>query len=85
MARVWAEGEPITVVCDERGRPLSFRWRKTSYEIEHICNRWRVHEAWWESDEAWWEYIKLATTDGLLCLIAQDLHKNSWFLMRIYD
>jgi hypothetical protein len=31
------------------------------------------------------EYIKLATNEGLLCLLARDLRRDVWLLVRVYD
>ena len=83
--RLWVEGEPITLTCDAVGRPLRFIWQARRYEIEQICNRWRVSEEWWNPDDyAWREYIKVATTDKLLCLIAHNRATGDWYLIRTY-
>ena len=100
-ARLWREGEPLAVVCDAHGRPQSFRWAGHTYEVGRICNRWRAGDVWWReamgtsleamgaSPEAkpagGHEYIKLATTEGLLCLLARDLGRDVWVMVRIYD
>ena len=89
-ARLWGEGEPVSVECDEHGRPLRFRWGSQTHQVERICNRWRVHEGWWRLPTAgeqsgWREYVKLTTTSGLLCLLGRDLQDNIWELVRLYD
>jgi hypothetical protein len=43
-----------------------------------------VRVSWW-SEEAWREYVKLTTTDGLLCTLYQDLRDGAWYLARLYD
>ncbi len=83
--RLWVEGEPIRVECDEAGRPRAFVWQGRGYVIAEICNRWRVSEEWWKAEDyAWREYIKVATTSKLLCLIAHDLDTQQWSLIRRY-
>ncbi len=85
-ARLWAQGEPIAVDCDTAGRPVRFAWQARTHEVERVCNRWRVSEEWWKTDPgAWREYIKLVTRDGLLCLLARDLDREAWWLIRLYD
>ncbi len=93
-ARLWREGEPLVVVCDARDRPQSFRWAGHTYQVGRICNRWRAGDAWWrtaisasleDKSAGGYEYIKLATTEGLLCLLARDLRRDVWLMVRIYD
>ena len=84
-ARLWAHGEPVTVTCDEHGRPLAFHWGGRRYAVERVCNRWRVKGAWWKGETGEREYIKLATTGGLLCLLARAWEEEAWVLVRVYD
>ncbi len=84
-ARLWASGEPVAVTCDEHGRPLTFRWHGRRYTVERVCNRWRVKGAWWKGETGEHEYIKLATADGLLCLLLYEEEAQTWLLVRIYD
>lgn len=84
-ARLLKEGKPLAVACDAGGRPLSFRWAGQTQEVARVCNRWRARGEWWQGESGGREYIKLVTTDGLLCLIARDLDAGVWFLIRIYD
>ena len=85
-ARLWIEGEAISVRCSEAGRPLGFTWREQSYRVRRVCNRWRASEEWWRAEPAAWrEYIKLVTEEGLLCLIAWDIADDRWFLIRVFD
>ena len=84
-ARLWADGEPLAVRCDEHGRPLAFRWDGRRYTVERVCNRWRVKGAWWKGENGEREYVKLATTGGLLCLLACDRETGAWVLVRVYD
>ncbi len=86
-ALFWQDGAPITMQSDARGRPLRFQWQGQQHIVDQICNRWRIDEGWWRGQRqtAWKEYIKLTTTDGLLCLLAHDLRAGSWALVRVYD
>ncbi len=85
-ARLWRDGEPIAMTCDKTGRPQHFRRGSHTHQVEHVCNRWRVHEGWWRDKEnGWREYIKIATSDGLLCLVVRDMENDVWFLVRLYD
>ncbi len=83
-ARLWGEGSAVQVACDEHGRPQSFNWQGQEHHIQQVCNRWRVHQGWWRHDE-WQEYVKVTTADGLLCVLARDLHTGQWLLVRLYD
>lgn len=84
-ARLWHEGQAIAMTCDAHGKPLRFRWAGQRHVVERICNRWRVHEGWWQGEQGWREYIKLTTEDGLLCLVVRDLTHDTWALVRLYD
>jgi hypothetical protein len=84
MSRLWADGDPIEVQVGADGLPRSFYWRGAWRPVSTIANRWRVRAGWW-SNEAWREYFKLATADGLLCLVYHDLHAGAWFCARLYD
>ena len=85
-ARLWTRGEPIHVDCDGDGRPLRFAWQTKTHVVDRICNRWRVSAEWWRAEPAAWrEYIKLVTRDGLLCLVARDLDREGWWMIRLYD
>jgi DNA-directed RNA polymerase subunit N (RpoN/RPB10) len=85
-APMWLQGDPINVRCTRDGRPLSFMWNAHAHQVARVCNRWRVSAEWWREDAAAWrEYLKLATRDGLLCLVARDLGVDRWWLIRLYE
>ena len=66
--------------------PRGFFWQGTPHHIVQVCNRWRFHTRWWEPEKAVWrEYWKVATGDGLLCLLFYDRLRAHWRLARIYD
>jgi len=85
MTRLRPAGEPVEVWNGEKA-PTGFHWHGEPHRILNICNRWRIHTCWWEPDRVIWrEYLKVATDQGLLCLIYHDLLSGGWFLSRIYD
>lgn len=85
MTRLWPEGEPVEV-WGEGEAPNGFKWRGETHRVLEVCNRWRIHTHWWEPGKTIWrEYLKVATANGLLCLIYRDLLSGGWFLARVYD
>jgi hypothetical protein len=45
-----------------------------------------VNVDWWRAEgRIWRAYLAVTTTDGLLCVIYQDLEKQTWFLAKVYD
>jgi hypothetical protein len=86
MTRLWPAGEPVDVVLKPDGLPSRFLWRGRWHTVAAVANRWRVRSSWWQpAADAHREYIKLTTTDGLLCTLYHDLREGSWRLMRLYD
>jgi len=69
----------------ERASPQSFTWRRRSRPVAHISARWRVHTGWWGERETWRDYWEIATADGYLCHIYQDLLAGGWFLERVCE
>jgi hypothetical protein len=84
MTRLWPEGNPIQVVSEADGLPRAFIWRGRRHIVAGIALRWRVRVDWWAED-VWREYVKLTTTDGLLCTLYRDLCTGEWFCARLYD
>jgi len=86
MTHLWVQGKPVEVVVDADDIPRTFRCFGRSWEVVEVCNRWRVREEWLrEEGECWREYHKILTREGLLCLLFRDLHRDGWFLERVYD
>ena len=86
MTHVWPQGEPIQVETGPGETPAAFVWRGMRHPVAAVANRWRVLASWWApGDEAWQEYVKLTTTDGLLCILTRDLRDGAWRLIRLYD
>jgi hypothetical protein len=86
MTRLWAAGDPVQVVVQEDGTPLRFQWCGIRHDVSLVANRWRVRSSWWlPAVDAHREYIKLTTTDGLLCILYHDLRNDAWYCARVYD
>ena len=78
MTRYWPQGLAIEIWGDDDA-PLGFFWQGTPRHIVEVCNRWRMHTRWWEPEKAVWrEYWKVATDDGLLCLLFYDRLRDRW-------
>lgn len=85
MTRYWPEGLAIETWGDDAD-PQGFFWQGEPYHIAQVCNRWRIHTRWWEPTHiVWREYLKIATREGLLCLLFCDRLSGQWRLARIYD
>jgi hypothetical protein len=86
MTRLWPHGEPVQMQLDPAGALQAFSWGGVWHPVAAVARRWRVRVNWWTPDgETWQEYIKLTTTDGLLCVLAHDLRGGEWRLVRLYD
>ena len=86
MTRLWPDGESLAVEVDDHGRPLRFTWRERRHQLQQVQQRWQVDSEWW-SDEGriWRDYLAVTTTEGLFCVIYQDLLSREWFLAKLYD
>jgi hypothetical protein len=86
MSRLWPEGEPIAMQTNAQAQPVRFTWRERTYRLARVQQRWEVDVDWWRTEgRVWRAYLAVTTTDGLLCVIYQDLEKQSWFLAKLYD
>jgi hypothetical protein len=84
MSRLWADGVPIAVVCDDLVAPLAFTWDGHRHAVDQFIARWRVDEGWWHR-RIWREYFQLITRTGLLVVIYHDVRAHEWRLQRLYD
>lgn len=84
MTYLWAGGDPIVVGADGMQTPLHIRWRGQVHPVQHVANRWRVDEGWWNR-HVWREYFKVATQTGLLLVVYRDFVTGDWYLQRLYD
>ena len=72
------------MTTDATGTPLRFKLGGTWYAVEHMVDRWRVDEGWWEK-RVWREYFELITTSGQLVVLQRDLIQPQWVLHQFYD
>lgn len=86
MTRLWSSGREITVETDAHGHVRSFTWQGRKWKIHQVYQRWQVDSDWWSAEgHAQREYLALTTTDGLLCVLYQDLLDERWYLAKMYD
>ncbi len=86
MSRLWPEGEPISVQTNSDAQPVRFTWHERVYRLARIHQRWEVDvDRWRVEGRIRRAYLAVTTTDGLLCVIYQDLEKQAWFLAKVYD
>jgi hypothetical protein len=86
MTRLWPQGQPIDVTTDSQGRPVRFGWQGRSHRLKQVQQRWQVDTDWWRAEgRVWREYQAVITTDGLLCVLYQDLLEQRWYLAKLYD
>jgi hypothetical protein len=86
MARLWPQGELVEMELQSDGLPLRFLWHGNWHPVAHVANRWRVRVSWWlPAAHAAREYVKLTTTDGLLCTLYRDLADDRWYCARVFD
>jgi hypothetical protein len=86
MTRLWSEGEPIQMETNSDGSPVRFGWRSRTYRLQRIQQQWQVDSDWWSPEgRVWRNYYALLTTDGLLCVVYNDLLHQEWRIARVYD
>jgi hypothetical protein len=74
------EPRPLSVVADERGRPVrvnSGQWA-VYRGVERIIDRWRIDDEWWREPIARF-YYAIELEDGRTMTIFQDLIKGTWW------
>lgn len=84
MTRLWAEGLAVQVEMGAEGQLRAFHWARRTHRIQHLANRWRVDQGWWQA-RVWREYVKVVTDTGLLAVLYRDLPDGGWYLQRLYD
>lgn len=84
MTHLYATGIPLQVLTDKQGQPLRFTWQERTHQIDHIVQRWQVDTEWWR-EHIWRAYYAVTTTDGLLCVLYNDLTDGVWYLSKLYD
>ena len=87
-ARRFAPTRLIEVATDPRsGEPVALRWRGRRERVAAVEATWEVAEGWWrgEPEAARRRYHRLATREGLLCVVYRDLASGRWYLEQIVD
>jgi protein ImuB len=85
-----AERVAVALQC---GRPASFRFRETWYEVEEAYGPWSVCGDWWNSmlwDMEQWDIVARAGSQGgntvlLFCCLVRDLRQECWQMTGLYD
>jgi hypothetical protein len=80
----WVDGLPMKVTLKD-GTPQRLTWKGQSHQVQIVSVRWRIHTAWWREKEIWRDYWELATADGYLCHVYEDMNSHSWYLERIFE
>lgn len=84
MTRFYATGAPLQVLTDKQGQPLRFTWHGHTHQVQQIAQRWQVDTEWWQ-ERIWRAYYAVTTTDGVLCVLYNDLTDGAWYLSKLYD
>lgn len=74
---------PVTVTAAS-GCPQSFQWRRKSYVVSTVLEKWIDTGAWWEG-EAEKVFYRLVTHDGGLYELYQERISGRWYLYKVYD
>jgi protein ImuB len=78
---------PVRVVLQEF-KPVAFRDRERTFEVEAAYGPWRTSGCWWQ-EESWdaeeWDVLALAGGGALACLLVRDCSRNQWRLEALYD
>jgi protein ImuB len=70
-------------------KPVAFRDRERSFQVEAAYGPWRSSGCWW-SAEGWdaeeWDVLARATSGAsVACLLVHDCVRNQWHLEALYD
>ncbi len=79
---------PVRVVVREL-KPVAFRDRERTFEVEAAYGPWRTSGCWWSKDN-WdaeeWDVLALAGgASTMACLLVRDCRKDQWRLEALYD
>lgn len=88
IPRTFAPAPLVEVWCDPRtGTPRRLRWRGRTALIATVEASWYWSEGWWREGDATARrrYHRLATRDGLRCVLYRDLATGRWHLEAILD
>jgi hypothetical protein len=87
VTRRYSQPIQAQVYC---GRPLSFIWRGTCYQVYAILATWHLQDRWWadggeEGAESDRTYYRLDCSGGLQCDVYFDAAIGVWILDRVHD
>lgn len=78
---------PIRVVMRDF-KPIVFRDRERSFEVEAAYGPWKTSGCWWREDN-WeteeWDVLAFAGGNALACLLVRDCIRDQWRLEALYD
>lgn len=78
---------PVRVVLHDL-RPVSFRDRERTFEVEAAYGPWKTSGCWWRED-GWdaeeWDVLAQNGNASLACLLVRDCSRNQWQLEALYD
>lgn len=85
--RRFAPTQPIEVATDGGGAPVAFRWRGRGHRVARVEATWEVVAGWWrgEPEALRRGYYRLATREGLRCVVYRDLGSGRWCLEQVLD
>lgn len=72
--------EPIAVDVDD-GRPVTLRWRHSSFRVRHVVDTWTWRGRWWQGDSRR-RYYLLDCAEGTLEIFTDG---STWILSRLVD
>jgi hypothetical protein len=70
--------KPVRVHADTRGRPTAVATQARFVPVDHVENRWRIHDDWWRQ-EIHREYWHLIPEDGRPIVVFHDLIGDGWY------
>ncbi len=86
MTRLWTTGNSVEVTRDPHGKLRTFTWCGRTHTVSKIRQQWQVDTDWWsENGRVHRAYLKLTTTDGLLCDLYLDFLDDQWYIAKCYD
>jgi len=71
---------PVTVWCDDRGRPIrvAINGNTTVRAVEAIVEHWRIDDEWWRAFVSR-RYDEIVLQGGKHLVLFQDLVTETWY------
>lgn len=100
IARRFRPGRAVEVAAHPAsGAPLAVRWRGRRRRVARVEESWEVATGWWRDDSGdtaappgaalgmppCRRYYRLATREGLRCVVYRDLPAGRWYLVEVLD